>query len=357
VEVELRYPDGRTDFLLVIEDYDPKWPASYLLEEPVQLASGSTITMRGRVRDGAEGAFALQVDYAVNDHLVLPEVFEPSSEPTSRGGMMLIGGEGGDVDQGGRAGAVDARAAAHMDHSPLHGGQFFMAANNYHHLEGALPAAGEFRLYVYDDFKKPVDPRNFDGRVVFETWDEQAEEWIETDYPMDHVEPGADYMVARIPEELPAEFYASVWLAGRETRFDFYFEETTKELSAAELAKYAAQGPHSHEREPVVVPETAAGIVAEIQARTELLRELIAEEAWLALHVPAFDARDFAEALLDRLDSLSARDRGRVRQAVGRTMQTAAELDRAGDLADAGRARRAFARYNEAVAEIVDAFE
>jgi hypothetical protein len=241
-----------------------------------------------------------------------------------------------------------------MDHSPLHGGQFFMAANNYHHIEGALPQPGEFALYVYDDYKKPLDPRNFAGEVVFETYDKAKEEWLEARYPLEAGEPGTLFLRARIPETMPAEFFASVWLAGERARFDFFFEEPSRELSAAELERYAALGPHSHQRPPLTIPGTAAEIAVELERRTELLRELVSREDWLALHVPAFDAMDLAQALLDQLEGLSARDRGRVRQAVARTLQSAAELDRAGDLADAGRALRAFARYDEAVETLLD---
>lgn len=51
-----------------------------------------------------------------------------------------------------------AQGAAHMDHNPKHGGIFFMAANNIHHLEGAYTQGGTFRLYLYDSYTKPVDP-------------------------------------------------------------------------------------------------------------------------------------------------------------------------------------------------------
>jgi hypothetical protein len=358
VEIEIRYPDGRAELLLLIEQYDPRWPASFQLLEPVAAPAGAVLSMQGRFGDAADDSsasrdFGLEVTYALNDHLVLPEIVDPAKPPTSRGGMML----GGESAAGEGTAPVDARAAAHMDHSPLHGGQFFMASNNYHHLEGALPQQDEFRVWVYDDFKKPVDPRNFAGKVVFETWDADNEQWLENAYDLEYGPPGTEYMSATIPGELPAEFFAEVWLAGEPTRYDFYFEELSKELSAAELARYAAQGAHSHEREPVVMPERAEDVVAEIVLRTEVLRQLMDQEEWLALHVPAFDARDFAAGLLDKLEGLNARERGSVRQAVSRAMQAAAELDRAGDLADAGRARRAFDRYNEAVRVLVAAFE
>ncbi len=351
VEITLSYPDGRSDLLLLIEEYDPAWPSTFVLDRPLQAPPGSRLAMTGTlgVADNRpERPFELHAIYAVNDHLVLPEPVQAPRPAPSQGGM-LGGGEGAS------SGVVDPQATAHMDHSPLHGGQFFMAMNNYHHLEGALPAQGEFRLYVYDDFKKPVDPRNFASEAIFESWNEEKKQWEETVYPMVYGGPGSAYLEAKIPAELPSEFYASVSLAGEKRRFDFYFEELSADLSAAELARYAALGSHSHERPPLQIPASAEEIVAELVTRTDVLRELMDSEEWLALHIPAFDARDLAEALLDHLGALSARERGKVSQAVSRAMQSAAALDRAGDLADPGRARNAFTRYERAMKTIFEA--
>jgi hypothetical protein len=48
--------------------------------------------------------------------------------------------------------------SAHMDHNPKHGGTFFMALNQRHHLEGVLLPAARFRVYLYDSHTRPVDP-------------------------------------------------------------------------------------------------------------------------------------------------------------------------------------------------------
>ncbi|OFW00356.1 MAG: hypothetical protein A3G20_00825 [Acidobacteria bacterium RIFCSPLOWO2_12_FULL_59_11] len=44
----------------------------------------------------------------------------------------------------------------HRDHDSKHGGTFFMALDNVHHLEGVLEPPGTFRLYLYDSHTHPV---------------------------------------------------------------------------------------------------------------------------------------------------------------------------------------------------------
>ena len=253
---------------------------------------------------------------------------------------------------------ADPNAAAHMDHSPLHGGQFFMASNMYHHLEGALPAPGVFRLYVYDDFKEPVDPRNFAGKVVFETYNEETGEFKEEDFPMEAI-PGTDYLEGKIKQEMPAEFFASVWLAGKQNRYDFYFEELSEEpayVPSSVVDSAPVTGDHSHERPPIRIPTDPKAIVVELAKRADRLEAQIENREWRTLYVPAFDSRDLAEALLERLGGLSSRDTGASRRAISRIMQGAVELDRAGDLADPARARKAYDRYLEGVTTLVGIF-
>jgi hypothetical protein len=77
----------------------------------------------------------------------------------------------GQVDgQGPAAGATPAapEQGAHMDHKSKHGGTFFMALDNKHHLEGILVPPGKFRVYLYDDHTKPLkaeETRQANGTV------------------------------------------------------------------------------------------------------------------------------------------------------------------------------------------------
>src|ERR1700686_705280 len=52
--------------------------------------------------------------------------------------------------QGPATGSTPAAAekGAHMDHKSKHGGTFFMALDNKHHLEGILVPPGTFRVYL-----------------------------------------------------------------------------------------------------------------------------------------------------------------------------------------------------------------
>jgi hypothetical protein len=143
----------------------------------------------------------------------------------------------------GSARKIKYEVRAHGDHNPRHGGQFFMAADAWHHIEGTYPQAGLFRVYFYDNFTKPLAPKDFGGTVVVrDASDKQI-----ASVPLAK---GAisNTMEARIPAAqagLPLRVTASVRFSatGKEQPFDFQFNEYSKDLQPSAALRPATAAP------------------------------------------------------------------------------------------------------------------
>lgn len=94
--------------------------------------------------------------------------------------------------------------SAHADHSPKHGGLLFMASNSWHHLEGVLPKADEFRLYLYNDHTKPISAKPFvEGSYIEATRiDAERKALGEPVKVLLSAAPDGNYLLAVIPSEL-----------------------------------------------------------------------------------------------------------------------------------------------------------
>lgn len=69
--------------------------------------------------------------------------------------------------------------STHQDHDSKHGGDFFMAFDEIHHLEGTLSEPGIFRVYLYDEFTKPLSKASVAKAAAKVTWG-RAEDSPET---------------------------------------------------------------------------------------------------------------------------------------------------------------------------------
>jgi hypothetical protein len=130
----------------------------------------------------------------------------------------------------------------HGNHNPKYGGQFFMAPDSWHHVEGTLPGARTFRLHIYDDYARALAPaklKDVRARVVTrETFDPVTRTTTEiASAPLRVARDGA--LEARIDNtKVPASMTAKVRFKSDapEYRFDFTFPA----LSVAPLTKESA---------------------------------------------------------------------------------------------------------------------
>lgn len=132
-----------------------------------------------------------------------------------------------------------SKKGAHADHSPKHGGQFFMAPNKFHHLEGVLPAANEFRVYFYDDHTKPISASPFkDGAkiAVQKVGPDGRETGPIVDLPV-AADPSSSFLSAKVPSELSLPLYFTTWLSFPHQKepdlFNFTFDKISVPASHA----------------------------------------------------------------------------------------------------------------------------
>jgi hypothetical protein len=277
----------------------------------------------------------------------------------------------------------------HGNHNPQHGGQFFMAPDNFHHLEGAYPRARVFRVYLYDDYARPLASaklKQVKARVVTrESRDATTQVTNEIAvFPL--VARNGRYLEARIDTAaFPAQVSAKVQFKPDtpEYRFDFTFPAFTKDpvlpsaapqraveslvrvtpeakTSAEAVSREpapAAQPPVDPGLVPLPIPDTVGEIVGQLTTRSDQVGELIRRGDFTAVYVPAFQARDLAIALESHLGELAAAQREAAEPAITRLVRTAWLLDAFGDLGNRQQITDAYAIFTSTVADVVAAFK
>lgn len=106
----------------------------------------------------------------------------------------------------------------------------------------------------------------------------------------------------------------------------------------------------------VPIPETVPEMLAQLTARKEQIGSLIDRGNFAAVFVPAFQARDVALALEERLTTLPSSSRERGAPAIQRLVRAAWMLDAFGDLGNKQQLTDAFALFSSAVAEVGTVF-
>jgi heavy metal-binding protein len=350
----------------VIEDKPGKCPKCGMTLVPIRLVSVWTcaskpglVTEQKPGRCPADGTSLVQMTMAVS--WTCPDSAKESTSPgTCADGSPM---------------KANYKLRPHGNHNPQHGGQFFMAPDNWHHLEGTYPRAGVFRMYLYDDYTKPLaraQEKEIHGEIVVGG----------TSYPL-ALAPNGRYLEAKVAgAALPAAMQAKVKFKpdGQSNVFDFNFEKYSKDVAATAAAVMAktAPAPAAPAAVPVTTPVAAPAMpttpgvdpaliplpipdkvpemLSQLRTRTDQIRTLIDKGLFADVYVPAFQAKDLALALEEHQNDLAAEKRRVTEPAIAKLVRSAYLLDAFGDLGNKQQISAAYDQFAAASKDILSAF-
>ncbi len=252
----------------------------------------------------------------------------------------LVSLDGGGCPRCGRELLESLVALPHGDHSPRHGGLFFMAPDRWHHLEGALVANDTFRLYLYDNFTRPMGTGGVSGFVQVGRITQDGDvELAETRHPLRPV-PDTNYFEVTSRElRPPLDLALSLYLFGGDgdpDRFDFTFTGLSKDPAEAS----GGDSPRTDIR--VEIPGTLQEVLAAIDERREEVRRHLEARRLDLLYKPALEAKELTLALEAYGPDAPAAGRSELARALYETVRGAWLLDARGDLGDLAGAREAY---------------
>jgi len=271
---------------------------------------------------------------------------------------------------------------AHGNHNPQHGGGFFMAPDSWHHLEGTYFPPGTFRLYLYDDFTKPLPLtklRTISAHIVLADG---------KSIPLVRNGRVLEARIGKQPFPLAVQAQVTFEPSAKENSFDFTFESFSRDLPAPSAtttttantgngttsparpasiaaAPATAASPASTLLETatgdpgftsIVVADTVPEMLAQLTDRDRQIKALIDRGAFASVYVPAFQAKDVALALDAKKTGLPADRQKLVEPAVNRLIRGAYLLDAFGDLGNKQQIQDAYSRFAAAVQDLTSAF-
>ena len=126
-----------------------------------------------------------------------------------------------------KCGMALAEVKPHSDHDAKHGGVFFMAPDQKHHLEGAISDKGEFHIHFYDEYTKPILAEKFtaEGTVRAKGADKELPLRMT-------LEPGKSYLTGNVDNSIKFPLSIKMFIDFKDGQkpqvFDFDFDGPSK---------------------------------------------------------------------------------------------------------------------------------
>ena len=302
--------------------------------------------------------------------------------------------------------ALVKQIRAHGDHNPRHGGIFYMAQDQWHHMEGTYPSAGNFRAYFYDNYTQPIDAKAFTGSVVLQAIDPatKAPKDVAT-FPLRLSRDGKTLEGtlkndARPSKETPTTMVAKVKMTkdGPEQPFTFAFVEYSKDVptsapaastttasatagkpaapattAAAQPAPQPAPQPAAPARpaldncEPNMartdalllsdaLPKNSKALLNLLSMCSDEVQKLVQGSQFGFVYQPTMLGKDIALALENYINEVPAARRGQASDAIRRTVLAAWQLDMFGDMGNQEKITEAFNHFAAAIAAVKTAY-
>jgi len=259
----------------------------------------------------------------------------------------------------------------HGDHNPRHGGQFFMADDNWHHLEGTWVEPHTFRVYFYNDMTQPLAVTGFSAQVAQSDANGNDVAPFVSLKPVQGPVQAKDRNILELPVPatgLPAKLTLRVKFKpdDKERVFDFTFADYSREPGSATPAGSAsAQATPSPQagdsvtftsgtfRPEAPLPTTTPELLKELAENAGSVKMLLDEGNLTALWYPAIRAKDISLALeQSHMGEVPEARRPEIMSAVRQLTMAAWQIDAAGDLGNKERLLPLYRDFSAAVAEV-----